>query len=179
MPAFVTSCPSLFRSVARPGAVPRRICRHPTTIIMKKKRPSPKKSANTNTNTNSNTNANVDASDMKQTADEMVRRDMETLKAKRAKLPKKEENSVMTRAKDAISTVLIVDFFLIVAILVWLAVALVPHFASKNDTLLDPWLQLWGPVFQPLLGILMAATIVQGTISYISGDANNNSSEQQ
>lgn len=51
--------------------------------------------------------------------------------------------------------------------LVWLVVALIPHYASHNDVLLDAWLSIWGVVIQPLLGVLMAGTIVSGTLSYV------------
>lgn len=59
------------------------------------------------------------------------------------------------------------DFFVVCFFLVWLVVALVPHYASHNEVLLDAWLSMWGVVIQPLLGVLMAGTIVSGTLSYV------------
>lgn len=70
-------------------------------------------------------------------------------------------------AKKVFDNVLLFDFFLVVGLLGWLLVALIPHFAAKNDVLLDPWLALWQPFTQPVLGVLMLATIGQGMLSYM------------
>lgn len=102
-------------------------------------------------------------------AEEMLRKDLEVIRAKRKKNPPPEKKTAPLDAiKNAIDTILLWDFFLVVGLLVWLAVALVPHFAAKNDVLLDPWLGLWQPFIQPVLGFLMLGTIVQGTISFIN-----------
>jgi hypothetical protein len=70
-------------------------------------------------------------------------------------------------AKTVFDNLLLADFFLVIALLGWLVVALVPHFAAKNDSLLDPWLALWQPFIQPVLGVLMLATIGQGMLTYM------------
>lgn len=70
-------------------------------------------------------------------------------------------------AKTVFDNLLLADFFLVVALLGWLVVALVPHFAAKNDALLDPWLAIWQPFIQPVLGVLMLATIGQGMLTYM------------
>lgn len=70
-------------------------------------------------------------------------------------------------AKTVFDNLLLADFFLVVGLLGWLVVALVPHFAMKNDALLDPWLGLWQPFIQPVLGVLMLATIGQGMLTYM------------
>ncbi len=106
----------------------------------------------------------------KRAADEMVRRDMEMLKQKRKVETQVEDVKPLQSVRSAIETLLLVDFFLVVALLAWLVVALVPHFAAQNDVLLDPWLALWKPFIQPVLGVLMLGTIVQGTISYVGRD---------
>eukprot|EP00171_Calliarthron_tuberculosum_P010453 IDg10453t1 len=99
---------------------------------------------------------NEDPVARKEAAEEMVRRDMELLKAKKAQSGvKPAKKTTLETAKDVVSTVLLADFFVVVGLLVWLVVALVPHFASQNDFLLDPWLSLWQPFIQPVLGVLM------------------------
>lgn len=108
----------------------------------------------------------------KRAADEMVRRDMVALKQKRKVAEGEVKNTSETKqalqnVRGAVEMLLLVDFFLVVALLLWLVVALVPHFATQNDVLLDPWLALWKPFIQPVLGVLMLGTIVQGTISYV------------
>ncbi|GAB0496707.1 hypothetical protein MMPV_008022 [Pyropia vietnamensis] len=75
--------------------------------------------------------------------------------------------STLERMGKAVTTLLVVDFFVVCFFLVWLVVALVPHFTSHNEVLLDAWLSMWGVVIQPLLGVLMAGTIVSGTLSYV------------
>ena len=62
---------------------------------------------------------------------------------------------------------LIWDFFAIVGLLAWLAVAVVLHYSSANDTLLDSWLAIWPFVTQPLLGVLMLGALVQGASSFL------------
>ena len=109
----------------------------------------------------------------KRAADEMVRRDLAKLKQNQKQVQKEtetdtEEMKPMLSVRSAVETLLLVDFFLVVSLLAWLVVALVPHFAAQNDVLLDPWLALWKPFIQPVLGVLMLGTIVQGTISYVS-----------
>lgn len=70
-------------------------------------------------------------------------------------------------AKKVFDNLLLADFFLVIGLLGWLIVALVPHFAAKNESLLDPWLALWQPFIQPVLGVLMLATIGQGMLTYM------------
>lgn len=101
----------------------------------------------------------------------MLLKDLERIRAKRrqsAASEKKEDSTTIGAIKSVVDTVLLVDFFVVIALLGWLAVALIPHFAAKNDVLLDPWLGLWGVFIQPVLGVLMLGTIVQGTLSYIN-----------
>lgn len=47
--------------------------------------------------------------------------------------------------------------------------------ALDSTRLLDVWLPLWGTVFQPAIGVLMAGTIISGTISSLSADPNERS----
>eukprot|EP00189_Rhodosorus_marinus_P010983 CAMPEP_0184738484 /NCGR_PEP_ID=MMETSP0315-20130426/1101_1 /TAXON_ID=101924 /ORGANISM="Rhodosorus marinus, Strain UTEX LB 2760" /LENGTH=150 /DNA_ID=CAMNT_0027206187 /DNA_START=77 /DNA_END=529 /DNA_ORIENTATION=- len=70
-----------------------------------------------------------------------------------------------TGMQDFVSTLLLYNFFAVIFFLVWLAIGAGMHFVLGNDTLLDPWLQIWTPLIQPLLGVLMLGTIVSGTFS--------------
>lgn len=102
-------------------------------------------------------------------AEEMLRKDLQTMRARRKSAPQpKKDESPLANLKSALDTLLLWDFFLVIALLGWLVIALIPHFTSKNDVLLDPWLGLWQPFIQPVLGVLMLGTIVQGTISFIN-----------
>lgn len=98
----------------------------------------------------------------------MLLQDIQRLRTKRAQqAPRESDSSLLDTLKSAVDTLLLADFFLVLALLGWLAVALVPHFLRKNDVLLDPWLALWQPFIQPVLGVLMMGTIAQGTLSYL------------
>lgn len=102
-------------------------------------------------------------------AEDMLLKDLKALRSKRKAMGKpKGSQPVVDGFKTVIDTILLWDFFLVVGLLVWLVVALIPHFAAKNDVLLDPWLGLWQPFIQPVLGVLMLGTIVQGTLSFIN-----------
>lgn len=102
-------------------------------------------------------------------AEEMLRKDLEVIREKRRNAkPREDKVAPLDAVKSAIDAVLVWNFFLVLGLLGWLVVALIPHFAAKNDVLLDPWLWLWQPFIQPVLGVLMLGTVVQGTISFIN-----------
>eukprot|EP00850_Spirogloea_muscicola_P015705 SM000123S25817 [mRNA] locus=s123:86097:87202:+ [translate_table: standard] len=61
--------------------------------------------------------------------------------------------------KDAIEKVLIADFFFILAALAWFLAGVAQRATSGEAAWLDAWLGLWGPVFQPALGVFMAAAL--------------------
>lgn len=112
-------------------------------------------------------------SDAETGADDTLLRDASTFRARRAAAKASaggtagnDGNGLSVRS--VLDTFLIGIFFLVVGLLVWLIVALVPHFASHNEVLLDPWLALWQPFIQPVLGVLMLGTIAQGAIGYFT-----------
>lgn len=102
---------------------------------------------------------------------EMLRRDVAAFRARNK--PDEDEDAITVvsdtyeLAKKIFDNFLLFDFFLVVGLLGWLVLALIPHFAAKNDVLLDPWLALWQPFIQPVLGVLMLATIGQGMLTYM------------
>lgn len=63
--------------------------------------------------------------------------------------------------------VLIADFFFVLVILAWFAVALVANSALQSSALLDAWMPLWPLVFQPAIGVLMAGALVSGGIGWL------------
>ena len=78
-----------------------------------------------------------------------------------------EEN--MEKVKEAIDTFLLYDFFVILAILVYLIVGVGIRLSygqglSYDEPVLGLWLILWPVLFQPLLGVHMLATIVSPII---------------
>ncbi|KAG1668533.1 hypothetical protein FOA52_012127 [Chlamydomonas sp. UWO 241] len=78
--------------------------------------------------------------------------------------PKEQEKSM----KDKVDEFLIADFFLVVAILVWLlaGVAQSSMTSGEQTLLLDMWYPLWPLVWQPALGVLMLGALVSGGLSW-------------
>lgn len=111
-----------------------------------------------------------DKQDAPSTTDDALLRDAQRMRKRRAQAEQSGERSVTKQwsLRSVVDTLLLWDFFLVVGLLVWLVVALVPHFAAHNDALLDPWLALWQPFIQPVLGVLMLGTIAQGAWSFFS-----------
>ncbi|KAH7444294.1 hypothetical protein KP509_02G072300 [Ceratopteris richardii] len=58
-----------------------------------------------------------------------------------------------------IEKLLVADFFFILFILGWFLAGLAEKAAFDTSTLIDAWLPLWSPVFQPALGFFMAAAL--------------------
>lgn len=147
-----------------------KVCR----LVMKAKGKSNKPSRSASQD--SNIPKKGDDNSKSSTPENMLLADLKQMRSKRTQAKgnsssvSDERDSSGISIKSIIETILLWDFFLVLAFLSWLVVALIPHFVSKNDVLLDPWLALWQPFIQPVLGVLMLGTIVQGTISYISSD---------
>jgi len=88
-------------------------------------------------------------------------------------------------ANRAISTIVAIDFFIVLFFLGWLVVSVGYQFAVCGELtppeamdagaavcanpVYESWYALWTPVVQPLLGILFLGTIAQATINSISG----------
>jgi hypothetical protein len=70
--------------------------------------------------------------------------------------------------------VLIADFFVVLAILAWLAVGLAEKATVKSSNLIDAWLPLWPMVFQPAIGILMAGALVSGGLNWLQEQQQKN-----
>lgn len=148
-------------TTARRGA---KIC----NISMAKKASKPAKPDNDDQQLKS-PNASAGSPGPPVSAEEMLRKDLEVMREKRRNAkPREKKAAPLDFVKSAIDAILLWDFFLVLGLLGWLTVALIPHFAAKNDVLLDPWLALWPVFIQPVLGILMLGTIVQGTMSFIN-----------
>eukprot|EP01025_Chloroclados_australasicus_P013414 TRINITY_DN1631_c1_g1_i3.p3 TRINITY_DN1631_c1_g1~~TRINITY_DN1631_c1_g1_i3.p3 ORF type:complete len:112 (-),score=12.91 TRINITY_DN1631_c1_g1_i3:240-575(-) len=69
---------------------------------------------------------------------------------------------------NLLEKILIADFFVVIGIMLWLAVAVVAKTQFQNDELYQNWIILWPLIFQPAIGVLMLGAIVQGLIGYFS-----------
>jgi Mn2+/Fe2+ NRAMP family transporter len=76
-----------------------------------------------------------------------------------------ESPSPLTRAKNAVDTLLVVDVFVVIAGAVWFGVALALH-SQKIEAPLELFQQLWEPLFTPAIGLLMAAALLSGVVGW-------------
>uniref|UniRef100_A0A7S1TMC3 Uncharacterized protein n=1 Tax=Erythrolobus australicus TaxID=1077150 RepID=A0A7S1TMC3_9RHOD len=98
----------------------------------------------------------------KLSAEEMLARDLEVMRSRRAaKAASTTDSKAGFDGGALLQKILIADFFLVLGFLAWLAVAVV----SGNDDWYSQWYSLWEPFIQPALGVLMLGTIVSGLTS--------------
>ncbi|QVL53242.1 MAG: hypothetical protein KFB97_02155 [Cyanobium sp. M30B3] len=69
------------------------------------------------------------------------------------------------RLKAVIDRLLVIDVFLVIAGALWFVVAVVCH-SQKIEAPLNLFQQLWEPLFTPAIGLLMAAALVSGALSW-------------
>jgi hypothetical protein len=67
--------------------------------------------------------------------------------------------SVPNAAKNAISTIITADFFLICAFLLWFLAGIFSSSVLKNDDVQIAFNNIFQPVVQPALGVLMIGSI--------------------
>jgi hypothetical protein len=66
-----------------------------------------------------------------------------------------------------LNLILVADVFLVLFGFGWFVIAVIGN-ASGVNLGLDLWHQLWQPVFNPAIGILMGGAILSGLIGWIS-----------
>ncbi len=67
---------------------------------------------------------------------------------------------------QGINLVLMADLFFVLLCFLWLAAAVIGELAGISLGL-NVWYQLWQPIVQPALGILMAGAILSGVVSWV------------
>ncbi|XFA72826.1 hypothetical protein RYO59_001057 [Thermosynechococcaceae cyanobacterium Okahandja] len=72
----------------------------------------------------------------------------------------------MSRLRQMISWFLVADTFFVLASFGWFVVALLGR-SLAMPLGFEVWLRLWEPLFMPAIGVLMAAALVSGGISYV------------
>jgi len=78
-----------------------------------------------------------------------------------------EKETALAKASDVFSTILVVDFFVVMAFLTWFGVGIITKATTKDSQLLDTFYSLWNPVINPALGILMAGTMAGGGVGWL------------
>lgn len=98
--------------------------------------------------------------------------DIERFRSLENKQPVGAGESLAMGAKDLISKLIAVDFFVVIAFMLWFIAGVVSSYGFNNTFLLDEFNDKWTPVVQPALGVLMGGTIAGGVASKLgeSGD---------
>lgn len=66
-----------------------------------------------------------------------------------------------------LNTLLVVNFFFVLASLLWLALAVIGR-GTGLSLGLDLWYRLWEPLFTPAIGLLIAGALLTGVIGQIN-----------
>lgn len=69
------------------------------------------------------------------------------------------------RLKSALDTLLVIDVFVVIAGALWFGLAVLLH-SRQIETPLSLFQALWEPLFTPAIGLLMAAALLSGVISW-------------
>jgi len=73
--------------------------------------------------------------------------------------------SLLQRLKGALDTLLVIDVFVVIAGALWFAVAVLLH-SRQIEAPLSLLQALWEPLFTPAIGLLMAAALLSGVLSW-------------
>lgn len=98
--------------------------------------------------------------------------DIERFRRAENRQPETAGESIAAGAKNIISTIISIDFFVVIAFMLWFIAGVVSSYGFSNTFLLDQFNDKWTPVVQPALGVLMGGTIAGGVVSKLgeSGD---------
>lgn len=104
--------------------------------------------------------------------------DIARFRAKEGKKTESLSESVAGEAKGIISTIIAIDFFVVIIFMLWFIAGVVSSYGFKNTFLLDEFNASWNPIVQPALGVLMGGTILGGVLSKLreAGDEDNEKS---
>lgn len=98
--------------------------------------------------------------------------DIARFRAKEGKKTESLTEAVAGEAKGIISTIIAVDFFVVIVFMLWFIAGVVSTYGFKNTFLLDEFNASWGSIVQPALGVLMGGTIAGGVLSKLRESRN-------
>ncbi len=104
--------------------------------------------------------------------------DIERFRRAENRQPETAGESMASGAKDIISTIISIDFFVVIAFMLWFIAGVVSSYGFSNTFLLDQFNDKWTPVVQPALGVLMGGTIAGGVVSKL-GESGNDGDDQR
>lgn len=106
--------------------------------------------------------------------------DIERFRRAENRQPETAGESIASGAKNIISTIISIDFFVVIAFMLWFIAGVVSSYGFGETFLLDQFNDKWTPVVQPALGVLMGGTIAGGVVSKLgeSGDDEDGNNRQ-
>lgn len=104
--------------------------------------------------------------------------DIERFRRAENRQPETAGESIASGAKNIISTIISIDFFVVIAFMLWFIAGVVSSYGFSNTFLLDQFNDKWTPVVQPALGVLMGGTIAGGVVSKL-GEAGNDDDDNR
>jgi hypothetical protein len=73
--------------------------------------------------------------------------------------------SLLQRLKGGLDTLLVIDVFVVIAGALWFGLAVLLH-TRQIEAPLTLFQALWEPLFTPAIGLLMAAALLSGVLSW-------------
>lgn len=104
--------------------------------------------------------------------------DIERFRRAENRQPETAGESIASGAKNIISTIISIDFFVVIAFMLWFIAGVVSSYGFSNTFLLDQFNDKWTPVVQPALGVLMGGTIAGGVVSKL-GEAGDDGEDNR
>lgn len=86
--------------------------------------------------------------------------------------------SFAVAAKGVISTIITIDFFVVIAFMLWFIAGVAGTYAFDDTFLLDRFNEAWSPIVQPALGVLMGGTIAGGVVSKLGESEDDEGSDR-
>lgn len=100
--------------------------------------------------------------------------DIERFRKQENRQPEGVGDSLASGAKGVISSIIAVDFFVVIAFMLWFIAGVISSYGFSNTFLLDQFNDKWTPVVQPALGVLMGGTIAGGVVSKLGESEDEN-----
>ncbi|CAM9570020.1 unnamed protein product [Heterosigma akashiwo] len=108
------------------------------------------------------------------TSDEQLLADIAAFKKAAPAKVAEEEDSVLDKAGDIFSSILVIDFFVVVGLLGWFVVGVIAKYAFGNSDIVISFRSNFDLVVQPAIGVLMLGTLAGAAVSKLNNKEEKN-----
>ncbi|CAM9199566.1 unnamed protein product [Chrysoparadoxa australica] len=91
--------------------------------------------------------------------------------AKDSTVAEEDEGGILSGVSDTISWILFGDFLVVLGFLLWFIAGVGLKATTQDSFLIDKFTDSWNGLIQPALGVLMAGTILGGTVGKMGEDS--------